>query len=216
MRSHGRLHLLLAFTVTFALTLLAVAATAAAEDSTEVKLLKAEQKATLQANQESAESRFIGLGFGMGVGLSISLGGDDRIDEAEVDPNGIVRVTRTANTVPRILLETHHFFSLRSREIKTGVRTTTLGHGPFVAIQSSDDALLDSVAFGWLFGIRKPSSDDTGTASFNAGIGMVVDRQVRTLGDGLTENRALPAGETEIRYKDESRYGLLLMSSYTF
>jgi hypothetical protein len=64
-----------------------------------------------------------------------------------------------------------------------------------------------------MFGLRRPGD---GSGSFNLGVGVLYDMNVRTLGDGIVENQPLPAGETEIRYKERSQSGLMILSSYSF
>jgi len=52
--------------------------------------------------------------------------------------------------------------------------------------------------------------------SFNIGIGLMMDPSVKILGDGITENEPLPAGETTVRTKETSQWGVLFMVSYNF
>jgi len=52
--------------------------------------------------------------------------------------------------------------------------------------------------------------------SFNIGIGLMMDPSAKILGDGITENQPLPAGETQVRLKETSQWGFLIMSSYSF
>jgi hypothetical protein len=85
------------------------------------------------------------------------------------------------------------------------------GHGPFAAIQSTPDNALAAFGVGWMIGWRKE-----GDNSFNIGAGFLVDRDVKTLGEGMVENRPLPAGETMIRIKEESRTGFMVLTSFSF
>jgi len=52
--------------------------------------------------------------------------------------------------------------------------------------------------------------------SFNIGIGVVVDPSAKVLGDGITENQPLLAGETQVRFKETSQKGIFIMVSYSF
>ena len=61
---------------------------------------------------------------------------------------------------------------------------------------------------------RKPEADDS--SSWNLGIAAVVDPSVKVLGDGIDENRPLPGGETQIRFKETSQWGVLIMTSFSF
>jgi len=191
---------------------------------------KAEKKAKKAAEKE-AESRFLKFGFSFGLGVSVDLDGGDRVDEAVLDENGIVRVKKESNEVPRLFLETHYFFEGKQKyyvaggsECPAGSITpcrdkrlpATWGHGPFVGIQSSDDEVLDAFALGWMFGFRRNGVTTTSDNSFNLGIGLLIDRQVKTLGDGIVANQPLPDGETEIRLKEESRLGAVVVASFSF
>ena len=52
--------------------------------------------------------------------------------------------------------------------------------------------------------------------SFNIGIGVMMDPSVKILGDGISENQPLPLGETTVRTKETSQWGVLFMVSYNF
>ncbi len=52
--------------------------------------------------------------------------------------------------------------------------------------------------------------------SFNIGIGLMMDPSVKILGDGINENEPLPAGETTVRTRETSQWGVLFMVSYNF
>jgi hypothetical protein len=71
---------------------------------------------------------------------------------------------------------------------------------------------------GWMLGMRHPSNLVGGspTASWNFGLGIRVTPKSQVLGDGIFANQPLPAGETVIRYKTEPRYGIMLLSSFSF
>jgi hypothetical protein len=192
---------------------------------------KAEKKAKKAAEKE-AESRFLKFGFSFGLGVSVDLDGGDRVDEAVLDENGIVRVKKESNEVPRLFLETHYFFEGKQKyyiaggsECEAGTTDepchdkrlpATWGHGPFVGIQSSDDEVLDAFALGWMFGFRRNGVTTTSDNSFNLGVGLLIDRRVKTLGDGIVANQPLPTGETEIRLKEESRLGAVVVASFSF
>ena len=159
---------------------------------------------------------FAGLGFGVGVSLSWDTGGDkDRVKVARV-VNGIVRVEVEENTEARIMLESHYFFQTRTRFL-WAVDKANWGHGPFIALQPGTDEIIETIGLGWMVGFRKP--DDNGqasSASWNFGMGIVVDPNANVLGDGIEANQPLPAGETEIRYKQETEAGVLFISSFRF
>jgi hypothetical protein len=164
-----------------------------------------------------AQSRnFAGLNFGVGISLTADLGSHNRIDTAFVDENGIVRVSKDQNTVARIMLESHYFFDTKKGDKDPWsflgmVTADEWGHGPFIALQPGTDEIIEAIGIGWMVGFKKSK-----TESWNLGIGIVIDPSVQTLGDDIIENELLPAGETQIRFKETSQAGLFLLASFSF
>lgn len=157
--------------------------------------------------EKAAQQEFMGVNWGMGFGATIDLEGGTRIEAAEA-VNGLVRITKETNQVPRIFLELHNF--VRSWDFDKGRK---VGLGPFVAIQSSKDEILDSIALGVMVGAQRKAGSST---SFNVGVGILIDRAVTVLGDGMVANMPLPMGEEEIRLKEESRYAVAVITSFSF
>ena len=60
-----------------------------------------------------------------------------------------------------------------------------------------------------MIGFRR---DRETSESFNIGIGVVIDPNVQTLGEGITANMPLPTGETAIRYTERMQTGLLILT----
>ena len=173
--------------------------------------------ADTNAAEEHANRNFLGISFGVAFGMTTDIGSGDRVDGAEL-VNGVVRVTKAANHRPRILLETHYFWRVDAENTvvsfggaEVPVRTADIGFGPFAAIQGSDDELLEAFAIGGMVGFKRSER-----SSFNIGIGVALDPNVKVLGDGLTPNEPLPAGETTVRFKEEARWGVLTLVSFTF
>lgn len=161
--------------------------------------------------EDEGTQKFGGLTLGVGLSLTHDVGKNDRVDSASI-VNGIVRVANERNDVTRIMLESHYFFTPQSKPL-FGVGGENWGHGPFVAIQPGSNDIVEAIAFGWMWGFKRPGSD---RSSWNIGIGAVVDPTAKVLGDGFVPNRAPPAGETEVRYKEKSQWGLLVISSFSF
>ncbi len=191
----------------------------AAETKKEEGKAEAKEEAKAEAAAK-AEKNFSGANFGVAITLTADTGSHDRVDSATITGTPpVVRVTDDNNAIARVMLETHYFFLPRFNlfgfpELGHG----QWGHGPFVGIQPGSDDIIDSVAMGWMIGIRRsvvagasPSSD-----SFNLGLGIVVDPNTQILGDGFKEGRPPPAGETEVRYKDTNQTGILIVFSYAF
>jgi hypothetical protein len=158
---------------------------------------------------------FAGLRFGIGISLTVDLGQDDRVESASV-VNGIVRVENENNAVARIMLESHYFFKPASKSFLQMVEAGNWGHGPFVALQPGTDEIIEAVALGWMVGFKRAGAPSNATNSWNIGIGLVVDPNVQVLGEGLEPNQPLPPGETQVRYKEESQVGILILTSFSF
>jgi hypothetical protein len=151
-----------------------------------------------------------GFNFGIALGLTMDIGSDESVESAEV-VNGIVRVTKEENNVPRIMLETHYFFTPDHQ--LWAHDQGEWGIGPFVGIQNGSNEIIEYIGAGVMIGFRRTNQS---TDSFNIGLGVVLDPSVKILGDGIEENQALPTGETAVRYKETSQMGLIAMISYGF
>ena len=102
------------------------------------------------------------------------------------------------------------------------------GHGSFVAIEAGSgngSEVINGYALGWMIGFRQRSwswdphsgwNASYSTSSWNFGVGVRVDPKAQVLGDGVVANAPLPPGETTVRLKTVPRYGVLLVSSFSF
>lgn len=172
-----------------------------------------------EGKKEEAQNKFLGFDWSAGIGVTYDLESEPRIDSAKV-VNGTVRVEEESRSIPRVVLETHYLFGYPTKEngdtrgrCKDDGDKICKGHGPFVAVQSSDKKLLESFATGYMFGWRRDSKQTWG---FNVGLGVALDPSVQVLGDGIKADQALPTGETEVRFKKVDRWGGFLMFSFTF
>jgi hypothetical protein len=171
---------------------------------------EAKQKAEEQANKQL-------LGIKLGAAFGLTHSSEAAVVEA-VLTNGLVRITKSQNANVGIWFETHRLFrsgDLFAKDVKTeaGVEISRLqaAIGPFVAVQSSNDRLLDALGAGLMIGFRQPGSD---SGSINIGVGVALDSKYKVLGDGIQENQALPSGETEIRYREKSKFRLMVLFSF--
>lgn len=185
--------------------LLAMAANA--EERARVKeLLQSLNEEAAQIKQQAdSESSFMGLNWGMGFGYSF--GSDEMIDDAEVI-GGIVRVKSRKKEQPRVIFEFHKYFWCNNN-----YTNGTRGCGPFVAVAASQDKLLSGVSMGFMYGFKTKATDTDG---FSIGLGAILDGKVKDLADGFKENAAPPAGETQVRYEEKSRWSYLLFVTRTF
>jgi len=165
--------------------------------------------------QNDSERNFAGLKFGVGISLTADLDNNARIGSANI-VNGLVRVTDENNATARIMLESHYFFTPTFAFPFNVKLQGDWGLGPFVALQPGSDEIIEAVGLGLMIGFKRASNDENDTSSWNFGIGIVVDPNVQTLGDGLSANNALPMGETEIRFREEAQSGLLFITSFSF
>jgi hypothetical protein len=189
-------------------------------------------QATLAADDSKT---WAGMGWGLGVAADFDIGGK-RVVTAQI-VNGLTRVTDSSSNVGvGFVLEAHYFFKdwlvpfvkggcgdNRSRNTDP---CTDVATGPFVAIEvgggakaTTDAGPITAYALGWMIGFHHVDpavKSDKNTSSWNFGIGLRVDPQAKTLGDGFIPNLPPPAGETAIRTTTTARYGVMLLSSFSF
>ena len=179
----------------------------AAKDAASAELLKTmkeTENAKAEEEKAGAAKSFMGSNWAVGIGYSFGQG-PKRISEAEV-VNGVVRVKQDDTDKPIVLLEVHRLFESK--------RFRGFGWGPFASIQTgSDDAVLGFGA-GLQFGWRDPEPKSSG--GFLLGVGYGWTQGVKTLGDGIVADQALPDGETEIRYKTRSAESIFVFVSRRF
>ena len=60
-----------------------------------------------------------------------------------------------------------------------------------------------------------PLNAVTKTSSWNIGVGLRVSPNGKVLGDGIVANQAIQVNDS-VRFKTEPRYGLLVMSTFSF
>lgn len=172
-------------------------------------LLLAAGPAFSQDNEEIYTKSLSSIKFG--VGLSVTFDWEKRIESASV-VNDVVRVDSEKNAVARVLLESHYLFT-PPYSFLGALKRGDWGIGPFVGVMSGKDEIIEAAGLGLMLGFRRRESNDE---SFNIGVGYMVDPSSRTLGDGIIANQPLPEGETDIRYKERSRGGIVVMASFSF
>lgn len=149
-------------------------------------------------------------GIQMGIGLAMTYKhGRDRVQEASIQ-DGLVRIDKEENRLPKVMLETHYFF--------TPEKNPNFGWGPFVAIEpnGSGGTAIGSYAIGGMIGFRRKDQPSMEKGSWNLGVGYIVNTNVKTLGDGINENEPLPGSEKTIRYKYTNQPGWCFIVSFSF
>lgn len=84
--------------------------------------------------------------------------------------------------------------------------------GPFIAVQPGTDEIIEALGGGFMVGLRRQK----GLGSFNLGFGVVVDPSVKVLGSGIEEDKPLPTGETQIRFREKTQAGFLILASFSW
>jgi hypothetical protein len=163
---------------------------------------------------EKLKSDFLGLNFGVGFSLTWDLT-DRRIGGGAVTQvNNVVRVEDDSNFFPRFVLESHYFFEggLVCNKLM-GKDTKRCGWGPFVALETGNGSIINGVGVGLMHGFRY---DEKSKSSWNLGFGAFVEPRVKVLGDGFAKNQPLPAGETQLRFKDTSLWSIMMLLSFSW
>ena len=203
-------------------------------------------QAAAAADPPAGTSNWGGLNWGIGIATDFDIGGTRVVSAITTPPNNTVRLENTSSNVGiSFVLEAHYFLrdklinfanlkapgecAAQAANTSNGyLNCTEVAHGPFVAIEvgggtaaptGATTGPITAFAMGWMIGLHHPRFDKgkeiPDTSSWNLGIGFRVDPGAKVLGDGLVVNQPLPAGDI-IRYKTEPRYGLMLMSSFSF
>ena len=191
----------------FALVALLTASVAAAQ-GVEVA---PDPETAAEANRE-----FAGLSFGVGISATLDTGTHDRVSDAGIDANGIVRVSKKDNVRARVMLESHYFFPWKKPDDPTQIFNSSFG--PFVALQPGTDEIVDAIELGVMFGFRRSGSRSG--ESFNLGVGFVVDPSTKILSDEFKENQAAPLGPDgepiPVRLQERDQGGILVLASFSW
>jgi hypothetical protein len=163
-----------------------------------------------KANEKSTSETLTGLGLGVGLSVTWDTVQRQRVDEAVVDANGIVRANKTSNVLARIMLESHYFFT-RGDQPRFGV-------GPFVAIEPGISGdLINTIGAGIMVGFRRREHTDK---SFNLGVGYGTDPQTKVLGDEFQIDKPAPLGPEgkplPIRFVTRDQGGWIILASFAW
>jgi hypothetical protein len=169
-----------------------------------------QKEATDATNAATTQSDFLGVSWGLGVGYAFGQG-PRRVTAALV--NNIVRISSDVTDGPRVFLEAHYYPEWWTSH------TGNFGWGPFATVEagtagSTSSNGITGFGLGLMAGFKVPGT--TSSSGFNVGVGYLWEGNVQTLGDGITANQALPSGETQIRYKNQSVGAVALLFSWKF
>ncbi len=184
-------------------------------DHAEVPEPDTRTEAQKKVDQESV-SQFKGLNFGIGVGLSVDVGDEKRVQRVESIAD-TVRILEQKTSLPRVFLESHYFFMNDS-----GRRVW--GHGPFVALVTGGEDLIDAIGGGWMVGWRRAritrqsaepnETDKVETQSFNFAAGVLLDSKAQVLRDGVQANA--PVATSQSLTKETSQWAVMFLFSFGF
>ncbi len=128
-------------------------------------------------------SGFNSLGFGIALAFRLNVTKPDLVNDASIDPNGIVRVDTRSNGHASLMLESHYLFF---RYPRTG--TPTWGMGPFVAVEPGTDQVINSIGAGWMVNWKV----DGNGKGFGLGLGYASIPAARILGEGFIDGQPAP------------------------
>lgn len=144
--------------------------------------------------------------FGAGIMANFDAHyGGKRVKKASVI-GGVVRVDESSQAQVGFMLEAHKFISSPP---DSNSRTV---HGPFIGIILQDQARVDTAVIGYMWGFRQLKS----TQTLNIGAGISVSPSAQVLGDGIVEGQPLPNGETSVRFKNTTKFGFSVITSFGF
>ncbi|MEL7480676.1 MAG: hypothetical protein AAGJ29_03870 [Pseudomonadota bacterium] len=177
-------------------------ASGGADSDTEAEASNAEEEVLTKKETEELIDRKISEGsrnfwdyFGVGAGATYFLADEaQRVEEAFLDENGIVRVNRDTRANVGFFLEAHvlrrgwcptAFFRKNVDNNKPG------GCGPFVIAQPSSDEIIDALGFGYMVQAYGASNNRPGV-SMNLGLGVLIDPNTEELRSQLRVDEPLP------------------------
>ena len=156
--------------------------------------------------EDNGTSSLDALGFGAGLGFRWNVYEPDIVSEATVDANGIVRVNKRNNTQAGLVLETHYF----------AYRRSNFGIGPFVAVQTGSENLIESVGLGLMFGWEV---NDEGRG-FGLGFGYSAQPRAKVLGPEFVENQPAPKNASgqplAVRLQERDKGAIVAVLSVIF
>lgn len=158
---------------------------------------------------------FAGFSFGVGFSVTLDTGTNNRVSDAIIDANGIVRVNESKDVRARVVLESHYLFPLA--KVRDG-ELLTRGWGPFLALQPGDTEIIQAIGAGVMLAFRR--SGELSAQSFNIAVGFMVDPSERVLGAEFQENRSAPTGPggapLPIRFEQRDQGGVLGLISFAW
>jgi len=174
--------------------------------------LRAAEKAMVDANSTKVAAANVGGTatvfdqFKFGVGIGVSRFSKDEVLETQIE-EGLVRITDAQSTRRGLWLETHYL-------LDRFAPFDYFSFGPFFGIQllNGGDEAINGIGFGIMASLKRKKKSDPDKAAFNIGIGYH-STKIKVLGNGITEDQALPMGVESVRLRTKDESGILFMFS---
>ncbi len=164
--------------------------------------------------------------FGAGPAVTLNLANRDRVNEAMLDENNIIRLSKQSDASVGIFLEAHYLWPTKhllpfgllrcpgargsGKELK--FQSTTCGFGPFVGVQPGGSSeIIEGIGAGVMWGFKGSGDNIFNSTQFNVGVGVFVDPTVQTLGAGQFQDQPLPTGETMIRFQEDFQANFMII-----
>lgn len=184
--------------------------------------------------KSALDTQLNGLKFSGGI-AAIFMKGDRQVANAAVE-GGVLRADFKSRERLGPVFEAHYLWgellggSARQQEklkrIKKAIeenRPETIADAAFglmVGAELGENAIR-SLGFGPIVSFRRIGVDESGKltppkVAFNLGAMVLIEQNVKMLADGFHDGRALPAGQTSVRFKEDSRTGFAITFSAGF
>lgn len=162
-------------------------------------------------NQGDAEKFW--SNFGAGLIMNFDLGHRKPVKSASIINSKVV-VQEEDDTKYGLGIEAHIF--------ATG--NEQWGIGPYVAILSGTNEIIDAIGVGLIVGFfGQPEKDAKGKTISNKGrfsmnllLGGYVDPKTQVLANGFKDGEIPPVGETTVRFKNVTQYGIQTGLSFNY
>jgi hypothetical protein len=173
---------------------------------------KLQEPTVARINEEDAKEFW--TYFGVGLVIDQDLGSDTPVKNASIS-GGIVHVDEEDDVKLGLALEVHKFVVGLTWNDKGAYQWSGgLALGPYVAVVPGTNEIIDAVGAGLAVGFI--GGEATTGISMNLAIGGYIDPETRVLADGFKDGHAPPTGETSVRFKDVTQYGIQAVLSFGY
>ena len=164
-----------------------------------------------------------GLHWGVGVLYSPSKGGIGNVSIRKKGADSVVVVEAANLSAARAAFELHYFFQGgKFGSDASAANTAEWAIGPFVSLNTKPDAstttLFSSVGAGMMLGLDSFNTTSSVSQSFNLGLGMLLDTDVRELAPGIADGQitTLTEAEKDQLVRKTTNSGFMAIMSYNF